>query len=77
MSQETQTQISWDFAVMKFASRLCPAARLLQGLELSSWKQLLNVLCVCWNMAISVLLEDLKISTSALQFELQHSITVK
>lgn len=78
MSQETQTQISWDFAVMKFRlkfSRLCPAARQLQGLELSSWKQLLNMLFVCWIMSISVL-EDLKTSTSALQSEIQHSITV-
>lgn len=79
MSQEIQTQISWDFAVMKFClkfSRLCSAAQQLQGLEISSWKQLLNMLCDFWNIAISVLLEDLKTSTSALHFELQHGIKV-
>lgn len=74
MSQGTQTELPWDLAVTKLClkfSRLCSAVPQLQGLASSSWKQLLNERFDFWDIAISVLLEDLKTGTSALQFELQ------
>lgn len=78
VSQGTQTQLPWDFAVTKLPQVLkvvfscATASRTCEQLLETVAQQRFDF----WNIAISVLLEDLKTGTSVLQFELQHGTKV-